>query len=256
MILTDTHAHLYTSQFNGDRDAMLQRALESGVSRMFLPNIDMESIAGMMALSKKYPDNCFPMMGLHPCDVKAENYETVLNAMEKWLDSYDFCAVGEIGIDLYWDKTTLDIQLKAFEIQCRWAYERNLPIVIHTRESMDLCIQTLKKMNMKGLRGVFHCFTGSLDQSREIIKLGFMLGIGGVVTYKNTNLRETLSQIDLKHIVLETDAPYLTPVPHRGKRNESSYITYIAQTLSEVYACSIADIAETTTRNSLELFKR
>jgi TatD DNase family protein len=254
MILTDTHAHLYSSQFNADRDAMIQRAIDANVSRLFLPNIDLDSIEGMLELSKKYPENCFAMMGLHPCDVKPESYESILEKMEHWLSIEKFCAVGEIGIDLYWDKTTLDIQLSAFKTQCNWASERNLPVVIHTRESMDLCIQTIKKMKLDNLRGVFHCFTGSVEQAKEITKLGFMLGIGGVVTYKNTNLRETLTHIDLQHILLETDAPYLSPVPHRGKRNESANIQIVAQTLSEVYNCTVKQIADITTSNSKTLF--
>lgn len=258
MTFTDSHTHLYHPPFDTDRTEMIQRALDAGVTRLFMPNINIESTEGLMRLTAQYPDNCFAMMGLHPCDVRAETMHKELENVQHWLFSgkYPFCAVGEIGIDLYWDKSTLDIQKEAFEIQCKWAHELNLPICIHTRDSLDITIQLLKKRDLKGLRGIFHCFTGSVEQGREIIKLGYKMGIGGVVTYKNTHLRDTLLHIPIEHILLETDAPYLPPVPYRGKRNESAYLVKIAETLAQVYGKSVEEIAEITTHNSIDLFSR
>lgn len=258
MTFTDSHTHLYHPPFDTDRTEMIQRALDAGVTRMFMPNINIESTEGLMQLTGQYPNSCFAMMGLHPCDVQTGTMYKELENVQHWLFSgeYPFCAVGEIGIDLYWDKSTLDIQKEAFEKQCKWAQELGLPICIHTRDSLDITIQLLKKWDLKGLRGVFHCFTGSVEQSREIIKLGYKMGIGGVVTYKNTHLRDTLLHIPIEHILLETDAPYLPPVPYRGKRNESAYVVKIAETVAQVYGKTVEEIAEITTHNSIDLFKR
>ena len=223
MKLIDTHTHLYAKQFNSDRDAMIQRAVEQGVEQFFLPNIDRESIEGMLALEAAYPERCFAMMGLHPCSVK-DNYEEELAIVRHWLDRRKFCAVGEIGIDLYWDKTFFEQQKQAFLTQIEWAMEFDIPIVIHSRESTDIIIDILTEVKEDRLRGIFHCFGGTEEQARRIIKLGFFLGIGGVLTYKNSGLGDALKDISLEHIVLETDSPYLAPVPYRGKRNESAYV--------------------------------
>lgn len=254
MLLIDTHTHLYEDQFSEDREQMIQRAFEANVKKLLIPNVDSESIQPMLSICQQYPTQIFPMLGLHPCYVKPETYKQELENIYSYLKNNSVVAIGEIGIDLYWDKTTLDIQKEAFELQCDWAIEHQLPIAIHSRESTYILIDILKQRKAVP-KGVFHCFTGSYEEAKEIIKLGFYLGIGGVVTYKNTHLRETLAKIDLQHIVLETDAPYLPPHPHRGKRNESAYIPLIAEMLSNVYQQPIEAIAEQTSRNALELFK-
>ncbi|MBK9792178.1 MAG: TatD family hydrolase [Sphingobacteriales bacterium] len=253
MTLIDTHTHLYEEQFDADRTEMIQRAIDNGVSKMIIPNVDATTIKGMMDLVKQFPEHIFPMMGLHPCYVKPETYKAELEIIKSNLDKGEFVAVGEIGIDLYWDKTTLDIQKEAFELQCDWAIEKSLPVAIHSRDSTHILIELLKKMKDKP-HGVFHCFTGSLEEANEIIKLGFYLGIGGVLTYKNTHLRDTLKHIPLDKIVLETDAPYLPPVPHRGKRNESAYTKLVAETLCTVYEKGLDEIAVVTTQNATNLF--
>ena len=253
MTLIDTHTHLYEEQFEADRTEMIQRAIDNGVSKMIIPNVDATTIKGMMDLVKQFPEHIFPMMGLHPCYVKPETYKAELEIIKSNLDKDVFAAVGEIGIDLYWDKTTLYIQKEAFELQCDWAIEKNLPVAIHSRDSTHILIELLKKRKHKP-RGVFHCFTGSLEEANEIIKLGFYLGIGGVLTYKNTHLRDTLKHIPLDKIVLETDAPYLPPVPHRGKRNESAYTKLVAETLCTVYEKGLDEIAAVTTQNARDLF--
>ena len=254
MIFTDTHAHLYLEQFSEDREEMMKRAFDAEVGRIFLPNIDLDSISSMLKLVADYPDIVFPMMGLHPCSVK-DDYESVLSKMKNELDTGKYVAVGEIGIDLYWDKSTLDIQRKAFEIQIGWAKEMNLPIVIHARDSFDELFEVVDRLNDDRLRGVFHCFTGTLEQANHIIDYGgFYLGLGGVLTFKNSGLDKVISEVDLKHLVLETDAPYLSPTPFRGKRNESAYIPYIAGKLSEISGVEIEKVAEITTENSVDLF--
>ena len=260
MTLIDTHTHLYEEQFDADRTAMVERAIANNVSKMIIPNVDSTTINGMMDLVKQFPANIFPMMGLHPCYVKSETYKQELEIVKNYLFGDNsplgvrgFVAVGEIGIDLYWDKTTLDIQKEAFELQCDWAIEKKLPVAIHSRDSTQVLIETLKKRKQNP-RGVFHCFTGSLEEAKEIIKLGFYLGIGGVVTYKNTHLRDTLKQLPLDKIILETDSPYLPPVPHRGKRNESAYTKIVAETLCTVYEKGMDEIAAITTQNAQDLF--
>lgn len=254
MIFTDTHTHLYSEQFNEDRTEMVQRAINSGVSRLFLPNIDSSSIDGMLALQKQFPENCFAMMGLHPTSV-GENYLDELKNIETNLNHQQFCAIGEIGIDLFWDKTYLKQQQDAFRIQINWAKKRKLPFVIHCRDSFNEIFEILDELNDENMRGIFHCFTGNLAQATKVIEYGgFKLGIGGVVTFKNSGLEEVLRNIDLCNLVLETDSPYLAPVPYRGKRNESSYIVNVAEKLSDIYQIPIEKIAEITTQNSVEVF--
>jgi TatD DNase family protein len=262
----DTHTHLYEAQFDADRTAMIERAINTGVSKMIIPNVDATTIKGMLDLVQQFPTNIFPMMGLHPCYVKPESYKAELEIVRQYLFndhkeisnlqspiSNSFIAVGEIGLDLYWDKSTLDIQKEAFELQCDWAIEKQLPVAIHSRDSTHILIELLKKRKNKP-RGVFHCFTGSLEEANEILKLGFYVGIGGVVTYKNTHLRDTLKHLPLDKIVLETDAPYLPPVPFRGKRNESAYTKLVAETLCSVYEKGLEEIAAVTTQNAKDLF--
>lgn len=253
--LVDTHTHLYEEQFNTDRNEMIQRAIDAGVSSLLIPNVDSSTINNMLEIVRQYPQHIFPMLGLHPCYVKSETYKQELATMQKLLfEASNFVAVGEIGIDLYWDKTTLAIQKEAFEIQCDWAIEKNLPIAVHARDSLHVLIELLKKRKQRP-RGVFHCFTGSTEEAKELLKLDYYLGIGGVVTYKNTHLRETLKQVPLQKIVLETDSPYLPPVPFRGKRNESAYTKIIAETLCTVYEKSLDEIAAITTQNAFDLFQ-
>jgi TatD DNase family protein len=261
----DTHTHLYEAQFDADRTVMIERAINTGVSKMIIPNVDAATIKGMLDLVQQFSTNIFPMMGLHPCYVKPESYKAELEIVRQYLfneisftnhssiQTPQFVAVGEIGLDLYWDKSTLDIQKEAFELQCDWAIEKNLPVAIHSRDSTHILIELLKKRkNNPG--GVFHCFTGSLEEANEILKLGFYVGIGGVVTYKNTHLRDTLKHLPLDKIVLETDAPYLPPVPFRGKRNESAYTKLVAETLCSVYEKGLEEIAAVTTQNAKDLF--
>ena len=254
MILTDTHTHLYSEEFGTERDAMMQRAFDAGVQRLFVPSIDSSYTQKMLDLEAHYPHNVFLMMGLHPCYVKPETFEKELAWVESQLNSHKYYAVGEIGIDLYWDKTTLAIQKEAFRQQIRWAKARKLPINIHCREAFDEVFEVLESEASPALFGIFHCFTGDFDQAQRAIGLGMKLGIGGVATFKNGKIDQYLNQIDIKHIVLETDSPYLAPVPHRGKRNESSYTELVAQKLAEIYGCSLAEIAEKTTENSKNIF--
>lgn len=254
-MFVDTHAHLYHNQFAGDREAMLQRALDAGVTKLFLPNIDLDSIAGMHALAAAHPHHCFPMMGLHPCHVTEEN-AAAMAEVERLLRAGSYCAVGEIGIDLHWDKTWLLQQQEAFRQQVRWAKELDLPVVIHCRQSFERTIAIVEEENGEGLRGVFHCFTGTPEEARRVTALGgFFLGIGGVITYPKGGLFETMAQVGAAHCVLETDAPYLAPVPHRGKRNESAYIPLIAAKLAEATGHSVEEIAHITTTNAERLFR-
>jgi TatD DNase family protein len=252
-MLIDTHTHLYSDQFLEDRGEMIQRALDVGVEKMLLPNIDTSSIAGMMDLEQKYPGCCFPMMGLHPCSVGA-NYEEELTQMRLWLEKRNFLAVGEIGIDLYWDKTFVEEQKDAFLRQTNWALEFDIPIVIHSRESIDMILDLLEPIATSKLKGVFHCFTGTLLQAERIMNLGFYMGIGGVLTFKNSGLDKVVKDLPIDRLLLETDAPYLAPTPHRGKRNESSYLRLVAEKLSEVKQTSILEIEKTTTENAQKLF--
>jgi len=251
--IVDTHTHLYLKQFNEDIDLVINRSKEIGVKKFIFPAIDSSHFNDMKNLKDKYPDNIYLMSGLHPTDVK-ENYKDELEFVVNSLKSHSYVAIGEIGIDLYWDKTYLKQQQEAFEFQIRLAMKHDLPIVIHCRDAFDEIFEILDKENCPKLRGIFHCFTGTLEQAKRAIDLGFVLGIGGVVTFKNGGIDKFLNQIDLKHIVLETDSPYLAPVPHRGKRNESSYIMYVVEKLSEIYGLSKEEIAEITTKNAEKVF--
>lgn len=253
MILTDTHTHLYYETDPEKLSDLMQRSLENKVYRLFLPNVDSESIPLVFGLSERYPDHCFPMLGLHPCDVKA-NYKEELDSISKEIAQRKVYAIGEIGIDLHWDKSTLSIQQEAFRTQIDWAKNSDLPIVIHCREAFDEIFEILNELKDDKLRGIFHCFSGTLEQAHKVIGLGFYLGIGGVLTYKNSGLDKVIQDVSLEHLVLETDSPYLTPVPFRGKPNESSYLVYIAQKLADIKQVSLEEIAEVTTRNSRLVF--
>lgn len=254
--MIDTHTHLYSTEFDADRKEMIQRALDKGVERFYLPAIDSETHEKMLALEAEYPNQIISMMGLHPYSVKTESWEEELQIVKNYLDQRDFAAVGEIGIDLYWDQSTLDIQIKAFEQQIDWAIDRDLPIVIHTRSSFDEVFEVLEKKKHPKLRGIFHCFSGDLQQAKHAIDLGFILGIGGVVTFKNGKIDQFLSEIPLDKIVLETDSPYLAPVPFRGKRNESAYVELVAGKLVDIYQIPFEEIDRITTENALKLFSK
>jgi len=253
MIITDTHTHLYSEAFNEDRKEMIQRAIDEGISRFFIPAIDSSYTKAMFQLETDFPENVFLMMGLHPTSVK-ENYQEELALVEKHLAKRSFFAIGEIGIDLYWDTSTLEIQKKAFKHQIQLAKKYQLPIVIHCREAFDEIFEVLEEEKSDDLFGIFHCFTGNLEQAKRAISFNMKLGIGGVVTFKNGKIDQFINQIDLKHIVLETDSPYLAPKPYRGKRNESSYITKVLEKLSELYMLPQEKIAEITTQNSKDVF--
>jgi TatD DNase family protein len=254
-MLIDTHAHIYLPQFEEDIDEVMKRASHSGVEKILLPNIDLESVPQMKNLIQQYPDVCIGMMGLHPCSVD-ENYIQVLESLEKELREGKYIAVGEIGIDLYWDKTFLSQQKDAFRIQIDWAKELSLPIAIHARDSFDEIFEVLDAENDDRLSGVFHCFTGSTDQAQRVLDYGgFKLGIGGVYTFKNSGLREALTPISTEHFILETDAPYLTPAPYRGKRNEPSYTRLVAEKMAEVYGESISEVERITSMNAQQLFQ-
>ena len=253
MQIIDTHTHLYLEQFKDDVDEVIAKSIRIGVEKFIFPAIDSSSMQSMHDLQKKYPKNIHLMSGLHPVSVK-ENYKEELDLVVKSLNKHDYVAIGEIGIDLYWDKTFLKEQQDAFEFQIRLAILNDLPIVIHCREGFNEIFEILDTEKCSKLRGVFHCFTGTLDQANRAIKLGFKLGIGGVVTFKNGGLDKFLNQIDLKHIVLETDSPYLSPVPYRGKRNESAYIINVLNKVSELYGVSQEDLASITTENAIEIF--
>ncbi len=255
MKFIDTHAHLYSDKFIEDREEMLKRAFDANIYRVYLPAIDSSYFQSMIDLEKKYPDRLKLMMGLHPCDVKPDSYKHELKFVRSQLDSRPFAAIGEIGIDLYWDKTTFDIQKEAFQTQVRWAKELGLPINIHCRDAFEETLQILEEENDGKLFGIFHCFTGSKEYAERAISCGLKLGIGGVVTFKNGLIDKFLNEIDLKHIVLETDSPYLSPTPYRGKRNESSYIVNIAEKLATIYQKGLDEIANQTTKNALEVYK-
>lgn len=253
MNLIDTHAHLYSEEFAQDIDLVMERAIKAGVKKFYLPAIDSTATEAMLALEEKYPGVCIAMMGLHPCYVKA-NVKEELDLVKEWLGKRKFAAVGEIGLDFYWDKTFEKEQYEAFDQQMQWALDKQLPIVIHTRNAMQETINRVKPFAAKGLKGIFHCFSGSVESASQIIQMDFHLGIGGVVTYKNAGLPEVLAEIPLDRLVLETDAPYLSPVPYRGKRNESSYLTYVVSKLSDIKQVSEVDIARITTENAEKIF--
>ena len=253
MQFIDTHSHLYLPEFDKNRDEVINRAIREGINKICLPNIDTRSIKPMMDLVNKYPDFCFPMIGLHPTSVR-KNYRDVLKEVQEYLLKENFIAIGEIGIDLYWDKTCKEEQKKAFREQITLAIDNQLPVVIHIRESFDEVFQILDDFKPDYPKGIFHSFTGNLYQANRAIAMGFKLGIGGIVTFKNSGLDKVVKDIDPKHIVLETDSPYLAPVPKRGKRNESSYLVFTAQKIAELHNITIEKIAEITTQNALKIF--
>lgn len=254
-MFVDTHTHLFVDAFDDDRSEIVQKAIDAGVEKMLLPNIDIDTIDAMNNLAKDFPQHCFPMMGLHPGSIK-EDWEERLEVVRKHLFEGEYIAVGEIGMDLYWDKTFVKEQAEAFRRQVEWAKELKLPIVIHAREAFEPIFEILDEINDDRLSGVFHCFTGTEEQANHVIQYGgFKLGIGGVLTYKKAALDQVLEKVDLKHLILETDSPYLPPVPYRGKRNESSYILHIAEKLTDVYGVPLSQIEEMTTNSARELFQ-
>jgi TatD DNase family protein len=257
--MIETHAHIYDEQFGQDRNAMLERAFSAGIKQIWMPNCDHETIDGMLALEKKYPEVCHAMMGVHPCYVK-ENFEEELNVVEQWLEHRKFILIGEIGLDFYWDLTFVTQQEEVFLRQLALAKKYNLPICIHSRNSKNnehnailRCIELIKQFGWEDLRGIFHCFSGNLEEAQKIIEINFLLGIGGVATFKNGGMDTILPHIDLKHIVLETDSPYLAPVPHRGKRNEVVYIGLVARRIAEIKAIDFDEVVQQTTQNALSL---
>ena len=259
MRLIDTHTHQYMSKFDSDRPESIERCLEAGVDTLLLPNIDVKSIPRVLSMMEKWPDVCHGMMGLHPCQVDGD-FENVLSVIKNQLENppegKSFIAVGEIGMDLYWDKTYIEQQKLAFIEQCAWAKERNLPIVIHVRDSWEELFEIMDKVNDDELRGVFHCFTGGQTEAERALEYGgFLLGIGGVSTYKNGGLDKVIPGVGLENLVLETDSPYLSPVPFRGKRNESSYVRHVANRVAEILNLTTEEVAQVTTENSVNLFK-
>jgi TatD DNase family protein len=252
-MLIDTHAHLYSEDFDDDRDKIVRNAIQSGVQKIILPNIDENSIESMLELSNAYPEVCFPLMGLHPTSV-GENYKDQLQIVESWLGRRNFIAIGETGIDLYWDKNYQKEQEDAFRIQLQIARSLHKPVVIHIRNSFNEVYEILNNEQDGNLCGVFHCFSGSITEAQKIIDIGFSMGIGGVVTFKNSNLPETLQQVDIKHVILETDSPYLAPMPHRGKRNESAFLLKIADKVANIYGIDVAEVSLKTTANAKMLF--
>jgi TatD DNase family protein len=249
----DTHIHLYAEEFDRDREALIKKAIDNGIEKFYMPNIDIGSIKPMLELEQRYPENCFPMMGLHPCSVTS-NVTEELAAIRRWLDERRFAAIGEIGIDLHWDKTHLKQQELAFRTQVEWALEFGYPVVIHSRKSLNEILEILESFSRKP-KGIFHCFSGTLDDAHRILSLGgFKLGIGGVVTFKNAGVAEVVKEIDLQHLVLETDAPYLAPVPFRGKRNEPVHVLEVARAVAMTKEIPMHEVAEATTANARSLF--
>jgi TatD DNase family protein len=255
MNIIDTHSHIYLEQFDKDRDEMIQRALEAGVKSILMPNIDVESIGTMMKVKAQYSKHCKAMMGLHPTSVK-EDYQKQLDVMRQWFQKDEFCAVGEIGIDLYWDKTFLKEQEEVFKIQLNWAKELGLPVVIHAREAFDEIFRIMDHIDLTDVQGVFHSFSGDGAQAKKALSYkGFKLGINGVVTFKNSGLDKVVQQLSLNDLVLETDAPYLTPTPFRGKRNEPAYLSYVVKKMSDIYGTSSDEVISQTTKNASEIFR-
>lgn len=254
MQLIDTHLHLYAEEFNADRKALIASAKADWVVQMLLPNIDHTSLEGMLQLAADYPGYCLPMMGLHPCYVK-EGFEEELALVERELRTGKYIAVGEIGMDRYWDLEHISQQEEALKQQLRWAHELDLPVALHTRNANEEVMAIIRELNLPGLRGVFHCFSGSVEQAKAMIELGFYLGIGGVVTYKNGGIDKVMQEISLEHIVLETDGPYLSPVPHRGKRNLPGYIVHVAEKLAEIKGISKEELGDITSANARKLFR-
>lgn len=255
-MLIDTHTHLYSEEFDSDQAEMIQRAINLGVEQFYIPAIDSTYTQRMLDLESNFPNHMHLMMGLHPTSVKAETYEDELRLVKEWIDKREFSAIGEIGIDLYWDQSTLKEQQIVFKTQISWAKEKNLPIVIHCRNSFDEIFEVLEDEKDDKLFGIFHCFSGDKLQAERAIGYNMKLGIGGVVTFKNGQIDQFMNEIDLKHLVLETDSPYLAPVPYRGKRNESSYIVNVVKKLAEIYGLSEQEIADATTQNALDVFQK
>jgi TatD DNase family protein len=253
MNLIDTHSHIYLDEFIDDRSSIMERADKAGITKILMPAIDSSTHVQMVEMATRFSSVCMSMMGVHPCSVK-ENYLDELNKAKNYLTKSKFVAIGETGLDFYWDLSFKEQQYDAFQQQIDWAVEYDIPVVIHSRNSTDECIDMVAKNQQGKLKGVFHCFSGTLEQARKVIDLGFYLGIGGVVTFKNAGLDKVMQDIDLKHVVLETDAPYLAPVPFRGKRNEPSYISYVVKKLADIKARTVEEIAETTTYNAQKLF--
>ena len=252
-MIIDTHSHIYLPEFDADRDAMLMRAENEGINLILMPAVDEETYLAMLKTEENFPGQCVSMMGLHPCSIK-EGYKQELKKVEGYFEKRRFVAVGETGLDFYWDKTFTKEQYESFQTQIEWAKHYNIPVVIHSRNSIDECISTIKENQQGNLKGVFHCFSGDEKQAKAIIDLGFYLGIGGVVTFKNSGLDKVMADIDMKSVVLETDAPYLAPVPFRGKRNECSYLKYVVEKLGEIKNVSKEEIEGITTKNAKELF--
>jgi TatD DNase family protein len=255
MQFIETHAHIYSEEFNEDLALIVKSALANGINKIYMPAIDSSAIAAMLAVEAAYPNNCFSMMGLHPCYVK-DNYKEELTIVEDWLSKRKFAAIGEIGLDFYWDTTFKQQQYASFELQMQWALDYDLPIVIHTRNAMGETIELVKPFAKKGLKGIFHCFSGSKESAMDIIGMGFHLGLGGVLTYKNAGVAEAIKEIPMEWLVLETDAPYLSPVPYRGKRNEPAYMIEVAKKLAEIKGLPLHEIAEITTRNAEGIFHK
>jgi TatD DNase family protein len=253
MTMIDTHTHLYLDDFKADIHEVISRSKSAGVGKFYLPNVDSSSIDDLLQLEQQFPGECIGMMGLHPCSVK-ENVAAELKLVEEWLKKRPFAAVGEIGLDYYWDKTFVADQKDTFRQQINWALELNLPIVIHSRDSMQDCIDLVREHQNGKLQGIFHCFGGTVEEAKQIIDLGFLMGIGGVITYKKSGLAEVLPSVPIEYLVLETDAPYLTPVPFRGKRNEPSYLKYVVDKMAEAMNIPAEEIAVQTTRNAQNLF--
>lgn len=253
MKFTDTHAHIYSNKYDSDRDSVIRNSQELGVEKIYMPNIDVESIDAMLEAELRYPGICIPMMGLHPCDVN-KDFEKQLYVMEEWIHKREFAGIGETGLDLYWDKTFFEQQKEALRIQVQWAKEKKWPLILHCRESMDETIAIIQEEKSDDLRGIFHCFSGSQKQAKEIMDLGFLLGIGGVSTYKNGGLDKVIPEIGIDNLVLETDGPYLAPVPHRGKRNSPEYIPLIAQRVADLADVPLEEVSRITQMNSQKIF--
>ena len=253
MRFIDTHAHLYSSPLNVNRELIIQNAINNGIDTIIMPAIDSDTLESMLELEAAYPNNCIAMMGLHPCSVK-DNVQQELDIVEAQLKKRKFIAIGEIGLDYYWDKTFIQQQIEAFTIQMQWALEKQLPIVIHTRNAMGETIEAVKPFAKKGLRGIFHCFSGSQESAQQIISMGFHLGLGGVLTYKNAAVAEAIKEIPMSHLVLETDSPYLSPVPYRGKTNEPAFMIEVAKKLADIKNIPLQEVAAITTNNAKEVF--
>ena len=253
MLLIDTHSHIYSDEFVSDRNEVLLGAEKAGIGRIYMPAIDSSTHKVMLEMEFQYPGKCYSMMGLHPCSVK-DNYQEELSIVQTYLEKRTFHAIGETGLDFYWDLSFTKQQYEVFEKQIEWSVQYQIPVVIHSRNSLAECIQVVKKHRTGGLRGVFHCFSGTIEQAEEITDLGFYLGIGGVLTFKNSGLDKVMEQVKMEFVVLETDAPYLAPVPFRGKRNEPSYLKYVVQKLSEIKKISIEEVGEITTGNAEKVF--